>query len=112
MAKKTETMSYNELPDHPDLALTLEGLWLTFPRETEEDTYVGEFIRLFERAPEHAIPDNWRLFVGPVFDEEELTFRQQGRQRERDKVVRKRTPAKEDAPGRYLDATRKPKDVK
>ena len=48
MAKKTESMRYNDLPDHPDLALTLKGLWLTFPRETNEAVYTGEFIRLFE----------------------------------------------------------------
>ena len=89
MAKKTETMRYNGLPDHPDLALTLKGLWLTFPRETNEAVYTGEFMRLFKRAPKYAIPDNWRLFVGPVFEEEELTFRQQGRRNEIEKQRRK-----------------------
>ena len=109
MAKKGKMMRYNNVPDHPDLALTLKGLWLTFPRETEEAVYIGEFVRLFERAPEHAIPDNWRLFVGPVFKEEELTFRQKGRRREIAKLKKKRAPVKEEATGRYLDATRRPK---
>ena len=80
--KKAKITRYNNLPDHPDLALTNKGLWWSFPRETNEDVYIGEFMRLFERAPKHAIPDNWRLLVGPLFDEEELTFRQKGRRRE------------------------------
>lgn len=55
-----------------------EGAWMVFRKTQTDEECIGDFMRVFKRAPEHCfyIPDYpmWK-FCGPVWDKEELDWR-------------------------------------
>lgn len=55
----------------PVTANTNEGTWLLFTGDQTEEQGIGDFMRIFKRAPEHCVMEQGRLWVGPVFTEEE-----------------------------------------
>jgi hypothetical protein len=62
-------------------ALVSKGAWLLFPRAHEDEQCIGDFMRIFKRAPEHVLwsPSTpfWK-YAGPVFTDEELAYRWRG----------------------------------
>ena len=62
----------------PDVSILMENAWLLFPVAQSDDNCIGDFMRVFERAPDHVIFDPktplWK-FAGPVWPNEELTYR-------------------------------------
>jgi hypothetical protein len=59
----------------PELERLKSGCWWVFSRYDDEQTCIGEFMRVFKRAPEYVIEENWWRFLGPVFTEEEIARR-------------------------------------
>ena len=57
------------------------GTWMLFPAAQEDEQVIGDFMRVFKRAPQHVIFDPrtplWK-FAGPVWTEEELAYRWKG----------------------------------
>ena len=77
-----ERYVYKEIEkDAVDVSILMEGAWLLFPVAQEDEQCIGDFIRVFQRAPEHVIFDPktpmWK-FAGPVWTEEEQERRWQG----------------------------------
>jgi hypothetical protein len=59
-------------------AIVAEGAWLCFTRDHEDDRCIGDFMRIFKRAPKHVL---WSpttplvKYAGPVYTDEELARR-------------------------------------
>jgi hypothetical protein len=60
------------------------GAWLMFPRSQEDEQCIGDFMRVFQKAPEHVLwsPSTplWK-FAGPVWEDDELEYRWKGWQK-------------------------------
>lgn len=69
-------LEYREV--EPDLELLSEGAWMVYPVEHDDKRCIGDFIRVWQRAPAHVIfnPKTpfWK-FAGPVHTKEELKRR-------------------------------------
>lgn len=62
----------------PNVDLLDDGAWLMFRSNQTDDQCIGDFMRVFKRAPEHVIYDPrtpWWKFAGPVWTNEELDHR-------------------------------------
>ena len=84
-----EQYVYKEVEkDAVDVSILKEGAWLLFPVAQEDEQCIGDFMRVFQRAPKHVIFDPktpmWK-FAGPVWTEEEQARRWRGWQEEKDK---------------------------
>lgn len=73
MYKEVETVEV-------DVSILDEGAWLMFPASQEDERCIGDFMRVFQRAPDHVVfnPQTpmWK-FAGPVWKSEELARRWQ-----------------------------------
>ena len=62
------------------------GTWMLFPVAQEDEQCIGDFMRVFKRAPKDVIFDPrtplWK-FAGPVWTSEELAYRWKGWEEER-----------------------------
>ena len=75
-----EQFVYHEV-DEVDVSIINEGCWLLLPVAQDDEQCIGDFMRLFKRAPNHIIFDPqtplWK-FAGPVWTNEELKWRWKG----------------------------------
>ena len=75
---KVEEIMDRYKPVEPDVSILMEHAWLLFPVAQDDDQCIGDFMRVFERPPDHVIFDPktplWK-FAGPVWTNEELTYR-------------------------------------
>lgn len=71
-----EQYVYKEVP--PEVEQVNAGAWMLIRKEQTDEEAIGDFMRVFKRAPEHVIYDPrtpmWK-YVGPVWTEEELERR-------------------------------------
>ena len=61
-----------------DVSLLMEGAWMMYQSSQTDEQCTGDFMRAWERAPEHVIYDPktpfWK-YAGPVWDNEEMRRR-------------------------------------
>lgn len=62
----------------PDLDMIDAGAWLLMRAQQTDEECIGDFMRVWKRAPEHVVFDPktpmWK-YVGPIWTEEELDWR-------------------------------------
>lgn len=81
-ARERFNYAQNNEPSLTELAeLIKTGVWFCFTADHADEQCIGDFIRIFHRAPEHVIwlPSSPTMkWVGPVWSDEELAHRWNG----------------------------------